>query len=108
MESDKTLVRRLLKLRKLDREIKALQNQKEQLLNEYEEPTQHESTFRILSGAPANKTASQGAQSFRLAQTGPASILLILIALSTLAYLSLPLLRRLKYMQTKKAALKAL
>ena len=36
-ESDKTIVRRLLKLRKLDREIKALQNQKEQLLREYEE-----------------------------------------------------------------------
>jgi len=36
-ESDKTIVKRLLKLRKLDREIKALQNQKEQLLREYEE-----------------------------------------------------------------------
>ena len=36
-ESDKTIVKRLLKRRKLDREIKALQNQREQLLREYEE-----------------------------------------------------------------------
>jgi len=35
-ESDKTIIRRLIKLRKLEREIKALQNHKEQLLREHE------------------------------------------------------------------------
>ena len=48
MESDKTIVRRLLKLRKLDREIKALQNQKEQLLNEYEELELKEDFAKLL------------------------------------------------------------